>query len=405
MPSRDQYLKALIRRFGGYHLKSKKEKSRLLSEYCRTTGQNRKYAIWKIRKGKYVPDPTQGRKTKRKRKKHYNSYVAVALIKCAKIFSWPCGQRLKPLLETEVDRLRKLKELDCSDNVAEKLKKIAPCTIDEKLKREKQMLHHKRRYNKASNPLLYQNIPVKLSFEQNKTVLGNLQIDLVEHCGWSTTGEYICTISSTDIATGWFEGQAVIGKSQKAVFQGLLEQRKRFPFLWVNIHTDNGSEFINDHLYRYSQSQGFGFSRSRPYQKNDNCFAEQKNSTHVRKLVGHYRYNTKEELTLLNQLYQKQRLYKNFFQPVIKLKTKVRIKGKIHRKYEKAKTPYHRLMESKEPVAKTKKQLKQIYDSINPAELKREIDKMTWQLYKVYQNKQNRSKVESKKIKLSKNIN
>jgi len=392
MCSKNQYLQRLLLQAGGYHLKSKKEKGMILDEYCRVTGQNRKYVIRKIRTGSYIPDKTIGRKTKRKRGKYYNSYVVAALIKCWKIFDYPCGQRLSPLLKTEVDRLRRLKELHCSDKVAGKLKEISSSTIDKKLSREKEVLHLRRRYSKKNNPLLYQQIPVNPSWQQSRKVLGNLQIDLVEHCGNSVRGEYICTLSNTDISTGWWEGEAVMGKSQKAVFKGLEAQRKRFPFPWNSIHSDSGTEFINHHMLEYTQRERLGFSRSRPYRKNDNCFVEQKNWTHVKKFVGYRRYDTKEELNLLNQLYQKElRLYKNFFQPVMKLKRKVRIGGKIIRKYEEPKTPYHRLMESKAVSPKTKRRLQKIYNSLNPAELKRAIDKKRWQLYKIYQNKKNKS--------------
>lgn len=254
MTSKNQYLNALLCKRGGYHLKSKKEKSKLLDEYCKTTGHNRKYVISKIRSGSYIEnrDKTKGRKTRRKRKSHYDTYVTVSLITCWKIFDYPCGQRLAPLLLSEVNRLRRLNELRCSDEVARKLHTIAPCTIDVKLKREKELLHKKRKYRYANNPLLTQKIPVKLSWEQDTTRVGNLQIDLVEHCGSSTRGEYICTLSATDISTGWFEGAAVMGKSQHGVFTALKSLRTRFPFKWRHIHTDNGTEFINDHLYQYS---------------------------------------------------------------------------------------------------------------------------------------------------------
>ena len=143
------------------------------------------------------------------------------------------------------------------------------------------------------------------------------------------------------------------------------------------------------------------FSRSRPNKKNDNCFVEQKNWTHVKKYVGYLRYDTKEELKILNDLYRNElRLYKNFFQPVIKLVLKERIGGKIHRKYDIPKTPYQRVMESKEVPKEKKEELKKIYKSLNPAELKKAIDRKLDFLYKAYQKKNKTSKVEfQKKLK------
>ena len=395
MRSRNQYLQGLIQK-RGYHLKSKKEKSNLLDEYCKTTGQNRKYVIRKIREGKYIED--KSRTIKRKREAYYDNEVKIALIRCWEIFDSPCGQRLQPLLENEVDRLRQQEELHCSDEVAEKLKKISARTIDEKLKKHKEKERLKRKYHHKIHPLLYQKIPVKLSDEWDRSQLGNTQTDLAEHCGQSARGEYINTLSNTDIATGWWEGEAIMGRGQIPAQEGLDRARKRFPFDWKEIHSDNGTEYINWHVYRYTQKEGLDFSRSRPNKKNDNCFVEQKNWTHVKKYVGHQRYDAKEEQEILNSLYKGPlRLYKNFFQPVMKLKEKIRIGGKIHRKYEKVKTPYQRVMESKE-VSKVKKQeLKQIYQAINPAQLKRDIEANQDMLYKVYQKKNGIQKVKSNK--------
>lgn len=134
------------------------------------------------------------------------------MVKLWKIFDYPCGQRLKSLLETEVERLRKQRELSCSDEVAEKLKRISFRTIDEKLKHQKEAEHLKRKYQRKIHPLLYQKIPIKLSDEWDRSCLGNIQIDLVEHCGQSVRGEYLNTLSNTDITTGWWEGEAIMSR-------------------------------------------------------------------------------------------------------------------------------------------------------------------------------------------------
>lgn len=228
--------------------------------------------------------------------------------------------------------------------------------------------------------------------------MGNIQIDLVEHCGSSQKGEYINTLSTIDINTGWWEGVAFMGKSQSNTGLGLKQARSQYPFKWLEIHSDNGSEFINAHLYGYTQKEKLGFSRSRPYKKNDNCFIEQKNWTHVKRQVGYLRYDTKKELKLLDDLYKNElRLYKNFFQPVMKLISKERVGAKIRRKYDKARTPYKRIMESKEVSLKKKQELTKIYESLNPAELKRAIDKKLALLYQAYQEKsKSRQKVQTK---------
>jgi len=189
-----------------------------------------------------------------------------------------------------------------------------------------------------------------------------------------------------------------MGRGQIPTVEGLDRARIRFPFKWKEIHSDNGTEYINAHLFKYAEKEEFGFSRSRPNKKNDNCFVEQKNWTHVKKYVGYLRYDTLKEQEILQGLYCNELgLYKNFFQPVIKLISKFRIGGKIHRKYETAKTPYQRVMESKEVFKEKKRELKQIYDSLNPAELKRTIDKKLDLLYRAYKEKQKSEKVEVQK--------
>ena len=398
MQSRNQYLKALIEK-KGYHLLSKKEKSKILDEYCQLTGQDRNYVIRKIRSGAYLKKNFG----KRKRKEYYDGYVRDVLVKIWRIFDYPCGQRLEPLLkEGWAERLRELGEINCPDEVLNKLRKISAKTIDRKLSHQKEIERIRKKYQKNVHPLLYQKIPVKLSDQWDRSQLGNIQTDLVEHCGQSTRGEYINTISNTDISTGWWEGEAIMGRGQIPTQQGLDRARKRFPFSWREIHSDNGTEFINAHLFRYTQKEGLGFSRSRPNKKNDNCFVEQKNWTHVKRYVGYLRYDTFKEQEVLNDLYHHElRLYKNFFQPVIKLISKERIGGKIHRKYDRPKTPYQRVIESKEVSEKQKEELTKTYQSLNPAELKRTIDRRLDLLWKTYQKKKNKSqKVEPlKKLK------
>lgn len=383
MHSRNQYLNQL--RIEYLRTESKKEKGKLLDEAQKRTGLRRKYLIRKLR----VLSNLDKKKAKwRRRKQVYDGDVKVALVKCWEIFDYPCGQRLKPLLSQEVQRLRELGELTCSDEVAYKLKRISARTIDEKLRHQKEVEGLKRKYRRKSHPLLYQKIPIKLSNEQDRTQLGNIQIDLVEHCGQSARGEYMNTLSSTDISSGWWEGEAVMGRSQEVVFGGIKQVRNRFPFAFREIHSDNGTEFINWHLLRYTNKEKLGFSRSRPNKKNDNCFVEQKNWTHVKKFVGYFRYDTKEELGTLNDLYRNElRVYKNFFQPVIKLISKERIGGRVHRKYDDPRTPYHRVMESGEVEQGVKQELMKIYLSQNPAQLKRVIDDKLNRLYKVYQQK------------------
>ncbi len=230
-------------------------------------------------------------------------------------------------------------------------------------------------------------IPVKAG-GWDRTLSGQVQVDLVEHCGQSASGLYANTVSVAEVAFGWWEGEAVMGKGQEASFDALKRIRKRSPFDWVHVHPDNDKSFINWHLLTYCRREGIEFSRSRSYHKNDNSFVEQKNSTHVRAVIGHLRYDTEKELTIINSLYRSElRLYKNFFQPVMKLKEKIRDKGRVHRKYDIPKTPYHRIIESEEVPEEIKNELRKLYQRLNPAELKRGIDEKIHLLFKAYEEK------------------
>lgn len=241
------------------------------------------------------------------------------------------------MLKTEIGRLRRLGELICSDETKNKLKTIAISTVDKKLEHEKEVLKQKRKYEKNFNPLLCQMVPVKTASEMNRTVPGDVQIDCVEHCGSSASGEYANTLATICVFSGWWEGEGVMGKGQERALMAMENASSRYPF---------------------------------------------------RKVIGYLRYDAPEELEIINDLYRNElRLYKNFFQPVIKLAAKTRIKGKIHRKYDQAKTPYQRLMESNHVSEEKKQELKEIYESLNPAELKRTIDRKLNLLYKTYQKK------------------
>lgn len=393
MQSRNDYLKAL--RSDYLKIKSKKERGKLLGEAERRTKLDRKVIIKKLRPKSNLDKLPSERK---KRKQEYGNEIKPALKKCWEIFDKPCGQRLATSLKDEVDRLRSKKELICSDRIAFKLQKMSARTIDIKLRTIKENERSKRKYSYKVHPLLYQKVPVKVFGEQDRKKPGFTQIDFVEHCGQSASGEYIYSQCAVDIAHGWWEGEPQMGRSQERTLSGLKECRERSPIPWIEIHPDNDTSLLNWHLLCYVEKENLHFSRSRPYKKNDNCLIEQKNGTHVRRHVGHLRFDTQKELEILQGLYRNElRLYKNFFQPQIKLISKVRIKGKIHRKYDKAETPYKRIIEDPGISEKTKQELTRIYKSLNPAELKRAIDRKLDALYKAYEKKNKSQKVDTKK--------
>jgi hypothetical protein len=194
--------------------------------------------------------------------------------------------------------------------------------------------------------LLLRQVPVQTAAEWDRTRPGFVAVDLVTHEGSVAGGEYACTLDVTDVATGWTETRAVRNKSQEQVFAALRGIRSSLPFPLLGIHSDNGSEFMNNHLIRYCHQQHITLTRSRPYRKNDNCFVEQKNWSIVRRTVWYLRYDTEEEVLLMNKIYQSLRLFTNFFLPVMQLTHKTRQGAKVTRSYDVPITPYERVLAS-----------------------------------------------------------
>jgi len=229
--------------------------------------------------------------------------------------------------------------------------------------------------------LLKQNIPIRTFADWNEDVPGFMEIDLVAHCGESTEGQYLNTLTCTDICTGWTEVIALRRRTQEAVCAAIDAMRQRLPFALLGIDSDNGSEFINDLLYRYCLNEKITFTRSRPYKKNDQAHVEQKNWSIVRHTIGYDRMETDQDHILLENTYQDLRPYINFFQPVLKLFSKERIGNKLIRKYDTARTPYQRIMEREGISLERKAHLLNVYLHLNPVELRHRIDNQVFQLW------------------------
>src|SRR4026208_2426138 len=348
MNARKQYLEELGKE---YHRADETGRGQLLDEAEKRTGLNRKYLI------RVLNHPRRQRLRKRRRRRaEYGAAVVTALVEVWDIFEQPCGQRMVAVLRRELDRLRKLGELRCSDLVADQLKQISASTIDRSLGREKRIRQLRRNRNPNVQRLIYQKVPVKVAADWDTTEIGNVQVDFVAHCGRSTGGDYMHTISAVDIATNWWEGQAIAVRSQRATKEGLSQMQPRFPFRIRELHPDNDSALVNDLLWDWTQQERIRLSRSRPYKKNDNAWVEQKNWTHVRKVVGYRRFDTTSELRVLNEIYNSLRLYKNFCLPTLRLKSKIRVHGRIKRVYDPPCTPYERVMGSSQVDRKMKPQ-------------------------------------------------
>jgi hypothetical protein len=370
--------KELTETIRGRYLKANKEKKQqMLDEFVAATGYHRKYAIRLLKHG---PGPRAMKKKGRPKK--YTGEVIDALIEIWEICGRICSKRLQPFLPEMVAVLERHQEIQLSAETKTLLLEMSSATIDRRLKQER---FESRRGMSTTKPgtLLKKSIPVRTYTPWDEEKPGFEEIDLVAHCAQTTEGQYLYTLTSTDIATGWTECLAIANKTQLAVSHAVEELQGRLPFELLGLDSDNGSEFINGTLYRYCQTQEITFTRSRPYRKNDQAHVEQKNWSVVRRTVGYDRLETPEELALLNSIYADLRLYVNFFQPVFKLIGKDKVDGKIIKNYDVPITPYRRVMASKLVSVEAKARLTNSYVSLNPVSLRNSIDKKVALLWKI----------------------
>lgn len=364
---RPRYLKA-----------DKAEKEQILDEFVATTGYHRKYAIRLLKHG---PKP-RGLK-KAGRKKVYQREVVQALEQIWKICGHICSLRLKPFLPEIIHKLESCNELSLPEETKRLLLGMSRSTIDRCLKRARSITAQHGISTTKPGSLLKQAIPIRTFTPWNEEQPGFLEIDLVAHCGMTTEGSYLNTLTATDIATGWTECLALPQKTQAAVSQAVVDLQKLLPFPLRGLDSDNGSEFINDTLWRYCQTEQITFTRSRPYQKNDQAHVEQKNWSVVRHTIGYDRLDSPEELALLREIYTALRLYINFFQPVLKLVGKERIDGKTIREYDLAQTPYRRVLADVSIPVEVKTRLVAQYVLLNPVTLRYQIDALVDRLWRI----------------------
>lgn len=396
-----------------YRRAGKRKKGEILDWLAELTGYNRSYAarvlrqrvkpkvLGRLRVGgarvTLVEDERTKRRKPRSRSRKYDKEVLATLEKIWMICDCICGKRLAPYLPEIIPVLEQWGELELDEEVRAKLLEISPATIDRLLAPLKKRYQLRARSKTKPGTLLKHQIPIRTFSEWDEARPGFVEVDLVSHDGGDAKGDFIQTLDLTDVFSGWTETRAVKNKAQAWVFEALQEVRERLPFELLGLDSDNGSEFINAHLLRFCQEKEITFTRSRPYRKNDNCFVEQKNYSVVRRAVGYWRYDTEEELLVLNELYDRLRLYTNFFQPVMKLTEKRRVGSRVQKRYDQAKTPYRRVLESPFILEEAKEELAREYAKLNPVKLRREIIRLQERLSELARLKRGAS-VEEQKV-------
>ena len=367
-----EYLKAIYPR---YQEASHVEKQRILDEFCTVTRYHRKSAL-RLLNG---PPPERRPPPRRRRPLTYGTRVIQVLAVIWRAAGYPWSVRLKALLPLWLPRARARFRL--TPALEAQLLRLSPRQMDRRLAPYRRPGGTGRFGRTKPGTLLKHHIPLRTD-RWDVTVPGFTEIDLVAHCGDSGDGEFAHSLNLTDIHTTWVETRAVLGRGQHAVQGALEEMRQALPFRLQGIDSDNGSEFINAHLVRYCQRQGIQFTRGRPYKKDDNAHIEQKNWTHVRRLLGYVRYDAPAAVAAMNALYRQElQLFQNLFLPSVKLIRKIRVGSRIRRLYDRPQTPFDRVRACPEANPGRVATLQAFRDQLDPFVLAETIEAKLARLY------------------------
>lgn len=352
-----------------------KARKQALSQFVLATGYRKDYASWIL----LHPPGNPKKKLKRSGKSKY-VHILSPLTKLWGFSNFASGKRLVGMLPSYIETLVRDKEIVVADWEKELLLKISAATIDRLLKSEKKKVFGKGRTTTKPGTLLKHQIPIHVFTRWSDRKPGFGEIDLVAHCGSSAKGEFAYTLDFIDLDTNWDECVAFLGRGENNAMKAVQTIQSRLPMKLLGIDSDNGEEFINWHMYRWCKKEEITFTRCREYRKNDQAHVEEKNWSVVRRYAGYKRLDTPEQVILLNRLYERLRLYFNFFQATLKLERKERVHAKVKRIYPKAKTPCQRVLDHPGIPEENKEKLRQQYQMLNPAKLLREIQTITDQL-------------------------
>ena len=361
--------KYLERMEGRYRRADRLARGRLLDEMEAMTGLHRKSLLRLLGTNGLERQPRT-----RQRGRVYGSAVDDALRVIWESLDYVCAERLTPGLVPTAQRLAAHGELALTPALEQHLGQISVASVQRRLTRLAQDTPRLPRKGPEHANRVARTIPMgRLAWDEPTP--GHFEVDLVHHSGPTTQGEYLHTLQMIDVATGWSERVAVLGRSYRHMAAGFTHILKRLPFPVLELHPDNGSEFLNDHLLRFwdEAARGLTWSRSRPYQKNDNRFVEQKNDSLVRAYFGSARLDTPEQCTALNAIYDQMWAYYNLFQPVLRLSAKEVIDGRLRRRWAPAQTPFARVCTTGVLSAAQRQKLDAQYAATNPRGLRRAI--------------------------------
>lgn len=364
--SRHEYMNTMRQRY--QKTSSRAEKTEIINEVVKVLGYHRKYVTTALNQ---LPASPKSSVKRHRPLKYLEAMPVIQLV--WESLDYPCAERLRPVLLSTAENLARHNELGLTEEICEQLSVISQATLARRIAKwhsPKQALPRYKPNNKIKSE-----VPIDIyAWDEQKP--GAIEIDLVEHNGGSTLGHFAYTLNVVDIVTGYSRRRAVLGKGQKGVFKELKLILSQWPhYIWA-LHSDNGNEFLSDHLVRFCKETGLEFSRSRPYRKNDNPHVEQKNRQLVREMVGYERYDTAEKVAWLNEVYDLLDAYVNLFLPMRKVVFKERKGAKTKKSYDLARTPFQRLTDKEILSAEKESALLEQYQNLNPLALHRQLESL-----------------------------
>jgi len=364
---------SLARLHGRYQRAGRPHKTRILDEFCATCDYHRKSALRLLCRPLAAP----GSRARPGPKRTYDPVVLVPVLKVIWLASDQlCSKLLKAALPEWLGYYER-QHAPLAEDVKEKLQAISPAQIDRLLRPARVGALKKGLSTTRPGTLLRHQVPTR-GGPADTSQPGAVAVDTVAHCDDTTAGNYVNSLTFTELFSGWTENRAVWNKSSHAILAQLRELEVVVPFKMTSFHSDNGSEFLNWPLHEYLTGRPLKvpWTRSRAYRKNDNAHCEQKNWTHVRQLLGYERFGHPELVPLLNDLYgQEWSQYQNHFRPTFKLEKREKKGGKTVKTYEKKpQTPYQRLVGSAAIPEATKERLRTEHARLNPFALKKSLE-------------------------------
>jgi len=369
-----------------YHNACWADRSKLLDGFVAATGYERKYAIQLLNSAEMPILPK-----KRPASQKYDEQVRQALISVWFTANQICSKRLVPFLPQLVTAMEHHGHLRLPADVRAHLLSISPATADRMLRPERENIKRSISTTRRGNLLKHQ-IQVRTFADWDDVTPGFLEADLVAHCGGNTNGAFLNTLVLVDISTGWLECMPLLRKCASDVIDGLRVADELLPFPLQGLDTDCGSEFINYDLLDYCEDRFITFTRARTHRKNDQAHVEEKNGSVVRRLVGYDRFEGREAWEALAKLYCVLRKYVNFFQPSLKLLEKERQGAKVSKKYDRAKTPFQRILLSEHISQAKKDSLTTEYKTLDPVDILTQLEMLQDKLWEFSWNKNGSAK-------------